>query len=766
MSVEDLRRCNRPSLVSSVTFSSDDLVSTTSTQRAEEDKDEISLRRNLQAALAKGNPFDVRFSDDAVELRYQNHNQQGLSSVHLTSASIVSLIFAYSLACSLFLGCWDDDPDGEEAARIKEQWVVSTATASFVLLWLLYVAVRWRAASFKSSPPMLRALHWARLVLATLASFRLCITSERAVQFFRPSLPPSEADSSEGTYMLLLILCHLLFGLYFRMPVGMYLVLLHATAAWYLVARAAFGDATSWYLHKYQDTAYLYAIFLLLCASLRRVDLAARAEFLRRDRLQAINERQRGTIAHMRSTAEQQQSNARMMVQLNAAERAALEQAFGGDATPDALKRVMVDLDHVAMQRALGSGNFADVCLADWNGTPCAVKRLRRSRLSASNLDAFKAECLLHLSLRHPNIVGLLGCALDPGRGEVCALLELCGRGTLEQLLDGEPKLSWSAHKLPIATGIARAMAYLHSQSPPVIHRDLKTPNVLVDDGYNAKLADFGLSREATEDVTMSTAGSPLFSAPELLRHERYGEQVDVWSYACLLESLATHRQTYAGAQVPEQQSRPAMIAEGQLRPQLPDGFFLTPLLEQCAASSAADRPRFDRVVEMLTRAELQLEAALQPPGAIIARPSLRASNSPRSSNSSRAETPEPSTLGARCEASVAPGRPGQMARASTTGRLFRLSRPSSQAATACKQRVSRLTLTAPPQLDKQGSCGAEIMPADAAGAAAIPSEQRSSLGSPLQRRKTHTGSLVRFADGSAPAASGSTQSTAAEENV
>ena len=788
--VEDLRRCTLgPSLVSSVTFSSGDLNSTSSTQRAEEG-DDSSLRRNLQAALAKGNPFDVRFSDAAVEFRYQVHNQAGLASVHLTSASIVSLIFLYTAACSLLLGCWDDDPDGEEAARIKEWWVVSTAAIIFVLMWLLYIAVRWRAASFKSSPQMLRALQWSRFAIAALGSFRLCLTSERAVQLFRPSMPPTaQGDDSESTYALLLILCHLVFGLYFVMPVGMYFVLLHATTAWYLVARAAFGEITSWDKHKYQDTGYLYTIFLLLCASLRRVDLAARAEFLRLDRMRAVNERQRGTIAHMRSAAEHQQSNARLIVQLNSEERRALEQAFGGDATPDALKRVMVDLDHVVMQRALGSGNFADVCLAEWNGTPCAVKRLRRSRLSASNLDSFKAECLLHLSLRHPNIVGLLGCALDPGRGEVCALLELCARGTLEQLLDSAPKLTWSAHKLPIATGVARAMAYLHAQSPPVIHRDLKPPNVLIDDGYNAKLADFGLSREATEDATMSTAGSPLFSAPELLRHERYDEQVDVWSYACLLESLATHKQTYRDAPLPELQPRPAMIAEGRLRPQLPDGFFLTPLLDECAAPSALDRPRFESVVETLTRAELQLEAALQPPGAIVARPTStsRASASASSPRSPRSPfdspppptivvdtspraaepsgdlqgdapmftaTPEPSTLAACRKSAATPGRRGLMSKAATSGFLLgRRSRPSSQPPTPSWKQVGRLNSTAPPQLENQPSCGAEIMPADAAGPASAP-EQREPLESPLKRGNTHTGAMMaRFASDLAPCA-------------
>ncbi len=64
-------------------------------------------------------------------------------------------------------------------------------------------------------------------------------------------------------------------------------------------------------------------------------------------------------------------------------------------------------------------------------------------------------------------------------------------------------------------------MAYLHGQAPPVIHRDLKPGNVLVDDGFNAKIADLGCSREADLEKTMEMVGTPLFQAPELLRRER-----------------------------------------------------------------------------------------------------------------------------------------------------------------------------------------------------------------------------------------------------
>ena len=62
------------------------------------------------------------------------------------------------------------------------------------------------------------------------------------------------------------------------------------------------------------------------------------------------------------------------------------------------------------------------------------------------------------------------------------------------------------------------------------MHRDLKPPNILIDDGFNAKISDFGTSRveTAADDVTMTLVGTPLFAAPEVMRHERYNEKADV----------------------------------------------------------------------------------------------------------------------------------------------------------------------------------------------------------------------------------------------
>ena len=94
----------------------------------------------------------------------------------------------------------------------------------------------------------------------------------------------------------------------------------------------------------------------------------------------------------------------------------------------------------------------------------------------------------------------------------MCAVFELCEKGTLTSVLEKEPTrsmLSWAKHKLQMATGVARAMAHLHGQDPPVIHRDIKPDNMLIDDGWQAKVADLGCSREMDLEKTMELAGTP-----------------------------------------------------------------------------------------------------------------------------------------------------------------------------------------------------------------------------------------------------------------
>ena len=241
-------------------------------------------------------------------------------------------------------------------------------------------------------------------------------------------------------------------------------------------------------------------------------------------------------------------------------EKQAMLQVLADEVLPKTIQHCLISKEDLDLSdKVLGTGSFAEVWLASWKGVAVAVKKLHRSKLDDANLRAFRAEFELQLSLPHPNIVQVLGGCWSLEDINVFMVMELCEHGTLESLLATDPRrmeLSWAKHKLHIATGLARAMHHLHSQSPPIIHRDIKPENVLVDSGFNAKLGDFGCGREVDTTKTMELAGTPLYSAPEVLRREQYNEKADVWSFACCLESLWTHEHVYQELLRPDTHAR------------------------------------------------------------------------------------------------------------------------------------------------------------------------------------------------------------------
>ena len=109
----------------------------------------------------------------------------------------------------------------------------------------------------------------------------------------------------------------------------------------------------------------------------------------------------------------------------------------------------------------------------------------------------------------------------------------------------------------------------------------------------------------------MEMAGTPLFCAPELLRRERYDEKVDVWSFACVLESMWTHEQPYSTRDTDRDPI--ALVANEQLQPAV-DGF-LGDVVRRCAVFDPALRCRFAEVVEALSNPELHGAAILLAPG-------------------------------------------------------------------------------------------------------------------------------------------------------
>ncbi|OSX72034.1 hypothetical protein BU14_0478s0002 [Porphyra umbilicalis] len=268
----------------------------------------------------------------------------------------------------------------------------------------------------------------------------------------------------------------------------------------------------------------------------------------------------------------------------------------------------LIQYDEVSLGKTIGHSSFGTVNEGRLNGTRVAVKTIKRgvgkdanASDSIESIENFKKEARLNSKLRHPNIVLFMGVCVEPAH--VCIVTELMERGNVRDLLVGPPggkpvKLDW-AMRLSWAMDTAMGVAYLHSRNPPMIHRDLKTTNLLVDRGMNVKICDFGLSRFQAADNVMSAVGTVQFAAPEVLKHEKYTELADVFSFGTVMWELHTRQRVFKG--VPQLDVYKAVI-QGSM-PVIPKTVNATfaALLRDCWALSATARPSFR---EILTRLE------------------------------------------------------------------------------------------------------------------------------------------------------------------
>ncbi|GAB4822541.1 hypothetical protein N2152v2_009587 [Parachlorella kessleri] len=188
----------------------------------------------------------------------------------------------------------------------------------------------------------------------------------------------------------------------------------------------------------------------------------------------------------------------------------------------DFVKTWTINFDDLELTRKIGEGSFGRVYLAKWQETPVAVKILLNTGIDVLDADSLKQvltlsnpllinlqkECALLATLRHPNVVGFMGvCAVPP-----CVVTEYCARGSLTDVLrqakqSPAAQLDW-VKRLNMMLDTAKGMLHLHSHKPPIIHRDLKSPNLLVDSHWHVKVSDFNLSK-ASQPFTKHKASRP-----------------------------------------------------------------------------------------------------------------------------------------------------------------------------------------------------------------------------------------------------------------
>uniref|UniRef100_M4CPI4 non-specific serine/threonine protein kinase n=1 Tax=Brassica campestris TaxID=3711 RepID=M4CPI4_BRACM len=195
----------------------------------------------------------------------------------------------------------------------------------------------------------------------------------------------------------------------------------------------------------------------------------------------------------------------------------------------------------------IGIGSYGEVYRAEWNGTEVAVKKFLDQDFSGDALTQFRSEIEIMLRLRHPNVVLFMGAVTRPPNFSI--LTEFLPRGSLYRLLHRPNHQLDEKRRMRMALDVAKGMNYLHTSHPTVVHRDLKSPNLLVDKNWVVKVCDFGLSRmkHHTYLSSKSTAGTPEWMAPEVLRNEPANEKCDVYSFGVILWELATSRIPWKG---------------------------------------------------------------------------------------------------------------------------------------------------------------------------------------------------------------------------
>ncbi|KAL2504935.1 putative leucine-rich repeat receptor-like serine/threonine-protein kinase [Abeliophyllum distichum] len=188
----------------------------------------------------------------------------------------------------------------------------------------------------------------------------------------------------------------------------------------------------------------------------------------------------------------------------------------------------------------LGQGSFGPVYKAVMpTGELVAVKVLASN--SKQGEKEFHTEVSLLARLHHRNLVNLIGYCVD--KGERMLVYEFMSNGSLDNLLynEGEEVLSWE-ERLQIALDISHGIEYLHDGAvPPVIHRDLKSSNILLDRSMRAKVADFGLSKEEVFDGHNSgLKGTYGYIDPVYISTNEFTTKSDVYSFGVILFELIT----------------------------------------------------------------------------------------------------------------------------------------------------------------------------------------------------------------------------------
>ncbi|XP_048229675.1 serine/threonine-protein kinase STY17 isoform X2 [Ricinus communis] len=228
-----------------------------------------------------------------------------------------------------------------------------------------------------------------------------------------------------------------------------------------------------------------------------------------------------------------------------------------------------IDSNQLKFENKVASGSYGDLYKGTYCSQDVAIKVLKPERVSAEMLREFSQEVYIMRKIRHKNVVQFIGACTRPPN--LCIVTEFMARGSIYDFLHKQKGVFKLPSLIKVATDVSRGMNYLHQNN--IIHRDLKTANLLMDENEVVKVADFGVARVQTHSGVMTAeTGTYRWMAPEL-------------PYAYL-----TPLQAAVG------------VVQKGLRPTIPKHTHpkLAELLERCWRQDPAQRPNFSEIIDIL----------------------------------------------------------------------------------------------------------------------------------------------------------------------
>ncbi|ETV67933.1 TKL protein kinase, variant [Aphanomyces astaci] len=275
------------------------------------------------------------------------------------------------------------------------------------------------------------------------------------------------------------------------------------------------------------------------------------------------------------------------------------------DADKACLEAFRLDGSKLELDLHLATGGYGTVWRGTYNGDVVAVKMLFEDRKSAAGVSKFIAEVGLMAKLGSPYIVSFIGATWTTLEA-LALVVEYMNLGDLSDFLRQHTpgEFAWPA-KRQCAMDVLQGLIYLHDQK--IIHRDIKSRNVLLDTAKPSKLSDFGVSREVSSKTMSQEVGTYLWTAPEILRGDRYTVAADVYSFGVLLGEFDSHQPPYHGVTTTD--GGPMLgvsimmkVMQNQLQVQVSASCprRIASLVKMCTQNDAKTRPTASEVLQSL----------------------------------------------------------------------------------------------------------------------------------------------------------------------